>query len=112
MLVAPVPRGDTPRRFRRAFLLAFAGRIGERLREAEAAGRREFETDTGRSTALVVADRSAAVEAAYKKAFPRVRSTTLSMSSAGGYRSGRDAANRAGLGLKLLPGGRRALGKG
>ena len=35
MLDAPLPLGDTPRRFRHSFLLAYAHRIGERLQEAE-----------------------------------------------------------------------------
>src|SRR3546814_7340914 len=37
MLAAEVPAHDTPRRFRHAFLLAFAGRIGQRLQEATGA---------------------------------------------------------------------------
>src|SRR5205085_1918517 len=37
MLDAEVPPGDTARRFRHSFLLAYAHRIGERLRAIEAA---------------------------------------------------------------------------
>lgn len=112
MLSAEVPRGDTPRRFRRAFLLAFAGRIGERLREANAVARQEYEAETGTSVAVVLADRANAVEKAYRREFPRVRSTTMTVSSGAGLRSGRAAADRARIGLRVLPGGRRTLGHG
>ncbi|HEX2578340.1 MAG TPA: DUF2786 domain-containing protein, partial [Aquihabitans sp.] len=83
MLAAPVPPYDTPRRFRHAFLLAFAGRIGERLWEAGETVRRQARADasTGAGVAVVLADRSAAVDRAFRETFPRVRNTTLSSSS-------------------------------
>ena len=112
MLDATVPPGDTARRFRRAFLLAFAGRIGERLREATVAAQREYEAETGTSTAVVLAKRSEAVDVAFRREFPNVRTTRLTVSSGAGVRSGRAAADRARLGLRVLPGGRRSLGRG
>lgn len=103
MLVAPVPAHDTPRRFRHAFLLAFAGRIGERLREAGDTARSEAEAATGSAGAsqkvgIVLADRSQAVEQAFRQEFPRVRTARPSSSSYAGRVSGRNAADRAGLG--------------
>lgn len=112
MLAEPTPPGDTVKRFRRSFLLAFATRIGERLREANRSAVREWEHETGRSTAVVLADRKTAVDQAFRRDFPRVRTARLSASSGAGLRSGRAAADRARLGLRVLPGGRQALGRG
>ncbi|MEO6628681.1 MAG: DUF2786 domain-containing protein [Aquihabitans sp.] len=114
MLVAPIPAHDTPRRFRHAFLLAFAGRIGERLREAGEAARRQAEAATGAAEAsqrigIVLADRSTAVDQAFKQEFPRVRTARPSSSSSAGRVSGRNAADRAGLGQPGLGTTRRHL---
>lgn len=98
MVAADVPPFDTPRRFRHAFLIAFAFRIGERLEEAAAAARADAEASTGPGVALVLADRSAAVDAALTEAFPNLRTKTVSTSSAAGAQHGRAAADRAGLG--------------
>ena len=45
MLASPLPPGDTPRRFRHSFLLAYAYRIGERLEEAETQAMTEAEAE-------------------------------------------------------------------
>lgn len=111
MLNTPVPRRDTPRRFRRAFLLAFAARVGERLQAAASSVRRQAEADatTGAGVAIVLADRSAAVDDAFRESFPGVRSRRLQASSAAGISSGRRAAEQANLGQQGLGGLRRAL---
>lgn len=114
MLVAPIPAHDTPRRFRHAFLLAFAGRIGERLREAGDAARSQAEAATATAGAsqrvgIVLADRSKAVEQAFRQEFPRVRTARPSSSSYAGRLSGRNAADRAGLGQPGLGTTRRHL---
>lgn len=98
MLAAEVPAYDTPRRFRHAFLISFAFRIGERLEEAAAAARAEATATSGPGVALVLADRSAAVDAALAEAFPDLRTRAVSSSSAAGAQHGRRAADRAGLG--------------
>ena len=114
MLTAQVPAFDTPRRFRHAFLLAFSGRIGERLWEAGESVRDQARkrADTGVGVALVLAGRSAAVDQAFRATFPRVRNTTLSSSSWAGRASGRTAADRAGLGQPGIGGTNRRLQPG
>lgn len=114
MLAADVPPADTPRRFRHAFLLAFSGRIGERLWAAGESVRAQARSasGTGAGVALVLADRSAVVDEAFRATFPRVRTTTLRSSSSAGHASGRRAADRAGLGQAGLGGSARRLGPG
>lgn len=114
MLAADVPPHDTARRFRRAFLLAFAARVGERLWEAAETVRSEARRSDagGTGVALVLADRSAAVDLAFRQEFPRIRSTRLRSSSGAGHQSGRRAADQANLGQAGLGGSRRALRRG
>lgn len=112
MLVAPVPPYDTPRRFRHAFLLAFASRIGQRLTEAQKAAEQEAHQERGTGVSLVLTKRSAEVDRAFKAAFPHTRTARASHSSAAGSMSGRRAANNASLGGRPLPGRRRRLGSG
>lgn len=114
MLAADVGPFDTPRRFRHAFLLAFSARIGERLWETGEAVRRQarVRAETGAGVAVVLADRGAAVDQAFRETFPRVRNTTLSSSSRAGRVSGRTAADRAGLGQSGLGGTDRRLQAG
>ena len=113
MLAAEVPRGDTPRRFRHAFLLAFGARIGERLRAAElqaqADAAQEQPAPGGPSVSVVVASRTDAVQQALHEAFPRLRTRTTSISSAAGYQSGRAAADRSSLNQRPLGGNRPGL---
>jgi hypothetical protein len=114
MLDAPLPPGDTPRRFRHSFLLAYAQRIGERLREADRAARREAEAEERShageaSVSLVMASREARVDRALDEAFPRLRTRRIQSSSGGGHRSGRAAADRSSLDRPSVGGGVRAL---
>lgn len=109
MLATEVPAHDTPRRFRRAFLLAFSFRIGARLEEAAASARAAAEADGATGVGLVLADRSAAVADAVRAAYPRLRTTRFTASSSAGITSGRAAADRAGLGQQGLGGHRRQL---
>ncbi len=117
MLDAPLPPGDTPRRFRHSFLLAYAWRIGERLEEADALARSEAEAEqlakpTGRSVSLVMASREAKVDRAFADAFPRLGTKRISSSSGGGHASGRAAADRSSLDRPSVSGGGRALPRG
>ena len=113
MLAATVPRGDTVRRFRHAFLLAFAGRIGERLAEARRAAERSAADDAadGAGVALVLADRADAVDREFRRAFPRVRTLRTTSSSAAGRSGGRRAADSAGLGHRAVAGVRSLPGR-
>jgi len=105
MLGAAVPLHDSPRRFRYAFLLAFACRIGERLRESTEAARCDAQRATGHSVAVVLMRQSAAVDQAIAAQFPHLRTTRPQASSRAGIVSGRGAADRAGLGPALHGGG-------
>ncbi len=112
MLSARVPAGDTPRRFRHAFLLAFAHRIGQRLRAAAADAERAAEQASGRSVALVLARRDDDVDRAMREQFPRLASRRTTASSYAGAREGSAAADRAQLGGTPLRGARRGLHAG
>ena len=114
MIKAPIPPGDTPRRFRHAFLLAYASRIGQRLREAEEAAKAAARAESADPTsmAVVLTSRAAAVDRALKDDFPNTRKARSSATSGAGWRSGRSAAEKVGLGQRRLDGGRRALGSG
>ena len=98
MLATPVPPHDGARRFRHAFLLAFAARIGQRLRQAAAAAEADAERSTATSVALVLVDRDAAVEEALREQFPYLRNVRASASSSAGLAHGRRAADAAPLG--------------
>jgi hypothetical protein len=108
LLFAEVPPGDTVRRFRHSFLLAFAGRIGERLRTARRVAESEATAAAGAGSgvAVVLADRADAVDRAFREAFPQVRTMRTSSSSAAGRVHGRRAADAAGLGHRSVDGNR------
>ncbi len=112
MLAAPVPPHDTARRFRHAFLVAFAARIGVRLAAATRAATHEAEAATGGQAGLVLVQRERAVEQAVRQQFPRLRSSRISGSSGAGFAQGRRAADRAALGGPGLGGHRPGLPSG
>ena len=112
MLAAPIPRGDTVRRFRHAFLLAFAARVSERLTLARARAETEATQAAGAGVGLVLASRSDAVEAAFRQAFPRVRTARTTSSSAAGRVWGRQAADQAEIHRPIGAARRRPLPRG
>lgn len=114
MVAAPIPPGDTARRFRHAFLLAYANRIGQRLRDAGEAARAAATAESGDSEAvgLVLRSRKAAVDQALNDAYPNTRKARSSATSGAGWSSGRSAAERVGLGQRSVSGSGRALGSG
>lgn len=85
------------RSFRQAFLLAYAERIGDRLRAAESASRAAAAEEYGDALLPVLADRTAAVEAASAAAFPHTVSRSVSISNAAGWAAGSAAADLASL---------------
>lgn len=109
MLATPVPYYDTPRAFRHAFIIGFAGRISRRLKEAAERAQREYEDESGASTAIVLANKNREVEDAFSEMFPRIRQRSASTSSRSGGISGGAAADRANL-SRSVGGGQRALG--
>lgn len=84
------------RSFRRAFLLGFAQRIGERLRRAsdeEVASK----AATARALLPVLAARDERIELAVRDAFPQLQRRRSSASNATGWWAGRSAAEQARL---------------
>ena len=93
-------RGDRPatrtRRYRQSFLVAFAARIGERLREADDEVVAEADRAHGGAVVPVLASRAAAVEAHLAREFPHLRSRPVVRPRRGGvggrHRGGRSSA--------------------
>ena len=100
-------RGRSPRTFRRAFLLGYAHRIGERLQEARrraTAEAAEAAEERGVDLLPVLRSRKEAVDAAVAELFPRVRaSRSRATVDAGGWYAGQSAAERADVGPRRAP---------
>ena len=92
--------------FRRAFLIAFAHRIAERLEAARRHVAAEAAEEYGDSLLPVLASREAAVEAAYAEAFPNTTMMRSRSLNAAGWHAGRSAADAAdiGAGAAITPG--------
>lgn len=103
---------ERSRGFRHAFLLAFAHRIGERLREATATATTAATAASGDSFLPVLAAREDAAVAARDAAYPRLAPMQVSMSNHSGASAGRRAANRASITRDAAVAGRaRQLGR-
>lgn len=108
----PVPALDHPAAFRRSWLSGFSTAVGRRLERAERAAAEQAEdrfAASGTSTALVLADRSAAVEAARDATYPDLRTLSTRRLSGSGRAQGWAAGQRADLGSTRLGGPRRQL---
>lgn len=90
------PSAGRTRSFRQSFLVAFASRVGARLRAAaDAVATSEAERTP--SLLPVLAARRDAADAACAAGFPQVRTTTMSANDAAGWLAGEQAADRAHL---------------
>jgi len=89
-----VPRLRTPS-YRRAFLLAYAYRIGERLQETRRTAADAAAVQYGSSLELVLTAKTRHVDAAFEEAFPNARAMPGRRLNAEGYHAGRAAADRA-----------------
>ena len=85
------------RSFRQSFLVAYAGRIGERLRSTREAGERSAVQEYGEALLPVLADRSAAVDEAVGAVFPRLATHSVGINNAAGWAAGTAAAELASL---------------
>ncbi len=84
------------RAFRRAFLLGYAQRIGERLQVARQRATADAVAEHGAGLLPVLRSRRQAVDSAVAELFPRVRpSGSRASVDAGGWYAGRSAADRA-----------------
>jgi hypothetical protein len=84
-------------RFRRSFLVAFALRIGERLREAVHTVVDDVHASTGTELVPLLEAQSAAVDAAARAAFPETTSFAPSATDGEGWHAGRLFADVADL---------------
>ncbi len=108
-----IPSWDHPAAFRRSWLSGFSTAVGRRLELAERAAAEHAEdrfAASGTSTALVLADRSAAVEAARDATYPDLQPATVRRLSGSGGSQGWAAGQVADLGGGRLAGARRELG--
>ncbi|MFI5809182.1 DUF2786 domain-containing protein [Streptomyces sp. NPDC051561] len=106
-----VPVRDGVRAWRRSWIVGFIGRVGARIEEAERGAREEARqevTVTGRSGALVLADRKSAVERSFQDAYPRTRKGGSSKVTGSGFGDGWAAGGRADIGGRRI--GRAAAG--
>jgi hypothetical protein len=97
MTTAPRRADGRTRSFRQSFLVGYAGRIGERLREATSVATREAADEHGDALLPVLADRRAAVDEATDAAFPELKSVGRRTLHGEGYLAGRAAADLATL---------------
>jgi len=89
---------DTSRpSYRRSFLLAYASRIGARLREAATAATDAAVESVGDALLPVLAQRQRGVEEALQKMFPTTTKTEFSITDRAGWAAGQAAADLADL---------------
>ena len=86
------------KRFRHSFLMAFAGRIGERLREVVDETVAQAQAQVGVALVPVLGDRAEAARRAADAAFPSVGRLRTSVSDGEGWYAGRVFADQAELG--------------
>ena len=91
--------------YRRSWLLGYAARVHERLTAAEQAATCSPGGGTASGTALVLADRSAAVQEAFAAAYPQLGTARRSVHSGSGFRAGALAGASADLGGPRLAAG-------
>jgi len=92
-------RRSATRTFRRAFLLGYAQRIGERLQAARSRATAEAAAERGVDLLPALRSRREAVDSALAGLFPQVRtSRNRSSVDAGGWYAGRALAERADVG--------------
>ena len=83
--------------FRQAFLIAFASRIGERLRAANQTAAAEATQEFGEALLPVLVRREEEVEELRTQVFPKVTYKRTSVSNAAGWAAGREAADKASI---------------
>jgi hypothetical protein len=98
----PAP-ADRVKAWRRSWMLGYCTAVVARVKAAEEAAAASADSDPGdlpdggKSTALVLADRSLAVRQLARKAYPRTRKTRVTYSG-GGYREGYAEGQKADIG--------------
>jgi hypothetical protein len=117
LAVEYVPYGESTAAYRRSWYAGYAHAVGRRLTAAEARAQADATraqtsqaatAGSGRSVALVLADRSVTVTAARDAAYPKLGKARTRQLSGSGTRRGYDAGQRADLGGTRLSSARRA----
>lgn len=108
-----VPERASPRAWRRSWLLGFSAAVISRVKAQEAAavaqsGAAHEQAGNGKSTALVLADRSLVIRAAVQREYPVTRAARTTYSGTG-YGAGYEKGQRANLGTSQVRGGSRQL---
>jgi hypothetical protein len=105
LAAAPVPRHENAAAYRRSWLVGFTAAVVGRLHAAESRAAASADADARAegassvpSVALVLADRSARVDAALTEAYPRLRSSGPRLLRGSGASRGYAAGERADLG--------------
>lgn len=88
-------RLDRAPSFRRAFLLSYANRIGERLSVAEEHAQQEESEFRGQDLVPVLVRKSAAVDTEFARLFPHTSPARATRVDSRGWQAGRAAADRA-----------------
>ena len=91
---------SSTRSWRKSFLIAYASRIGERLRESVHSSETTYDADHGGALVPVLAARRDAVEHTMAELFPDVIERPISVSNRAGYGAGRAAADLAQLNVR------------
>lgn len=95
-MLHPTHRQETRQRsFRQSFLVAYAGRIGERLRDANEHVSADLAPTMGAALVPVLAAHHERVGRARDQMFPRMTSRSVQVSNRFGYAAGRAAADLA-----------------
>jgi hypothetical protein len=113
LTVAAVPAGvRSVRAWRRSWLLGFVSAVITRVRSAEerAATSAEAQTQTGPSTALVLADRAVVIRQKLEQAYPVTRRTRITYSGRG-YSDGYAQGQRADIGNARLKSAKALTGR-
>jgi len=95
--------------FRRAFLLSYATRIGERLEQAGSHAVEDAMQEYGSALVPVLAGRAAAVDEEFDRMFPNTSRGRSRQVDARGWHAGRSAADKAALGRPAGATGRKGL---
>jgi hypothetical protein len=98
LAAAPIPVDEPPATFRRSWLAGFTQAVGARLREAERRASDAASTGSGPSMALVLADRTGAVDRRLAEAYPRLGMAPPRRLAGSGVHRGYAAGQRADLG--------------
>jgi Protein of unknown function (DUF2786) len=106
LATAVVPERASPRAWRRSWLLGFGAAVITRVKAAEQAaqaraGQAAPAPGQGKSTALVLADRSLVIRAAVQREYPVTRAARTTYSGTG-YGAGYEKGQRADLGTRRV----------